>query len=447
MRAVLRWSAVLAPIVVVFGLGEFHAHFIGHYPFTGTSRFAWMIGYIAVLEIASYGVGIPDTPSTDSGALWSASAAVVTAGLGVSIVQLLSASAILPRAVVFGSGLVLIPAYSVLTILDLRARQDGSGAERVVAVLNGDDSAALSSDIHRFPEHVARLVALVDPDRFTPRLEDSVGQEMPTLPNLVELAMSRQATVVVLGREAQINDEVLTGVATLHRSGVKVRTLSLFYDEWLGKLPVSELERISLMFDIQELHTPSYARLKRIVDLATALVGLVALVVFSPVVWTLDRLGNKGPLFFRQVRVGKGGKTFTIIKFRTMAAGGDEEEWTDENDPRLGRIGRWLRRTHLDELPQAINIARGEISLVGPRPEQPRYVEELREKIRFYDVRHLVKPGVTGWAQVKFPYGSSVSDALEKLQYEFYYLRHQGPLLDAKIIARTLRSVVRMQGR
>ena len=106
-----------------------------------------------------------------------------------------------------------------------------------------------------------------------------------------------------------------------------------------------------------------------------------------------------------------------------------------------------MRRLHIDELPQVINILRGELSLVGPRPEQPRYVAELAQKIPFYDVRHLVLPGVTGWAQVKFPYGASVQDALEKLQYEFYYLRHQGPVLDARILARTVRTLVALQGR
>lgn len=452
MRSVLRWSVVAIPILVVFGIGEFHAHFIGHYSFTGTSRFAWMIAYVIVLEIASYGIGIPDTPTTNAGALWSAAGAVIVAGLGVSIVQLLSGSAILPRAVVFGSGLVLIPAYSVLTMTDLRARLGDSGADRVLAILNVDDSTALLSDIRRSPEHPARLVKVVDPTCFDSKLDERTkleGEELAEVstPNLVEIATLQHATVVVLGREAQISDDVVTGVAALHRRGVKIRTLSLFYDEWLGKLPVSELERISLMFDIQELHAPSYARLKRIVDLVAAFIGLIVLPILTPVIWILNRFGNKGPLFFKQVRIGKDGETFTIVKFRTMAPGGDEEEWTDENDPRLGVVGRWLRRTHLDELPQALNIARGEISLVGPRPEQPHYVDELAEKIRFYDVRHLVKPGMTGWAQVKFPYGSSVSDALEKLQYEFYYLRHQGPALDARIIARTLRSVIRMQGR
>ena len=130
-----------------------------------------------------------------------------------------------------------------------------------------------------------------------------------------------------------------------------------------------------------------------------------------------------------------------------MPAGLKDSDWTTVEDPRLGLVGQWMRRVHVDELPQAVNLLRGDLSLVGPRPEQPRYVAELTEKIPFYEVRHLVNPGLTGWAQVKFGYGASVQDALEKLQYEFFYLRHQGPLLDVQIIGRTLRAMIRLRGR
>jgi lipopolysaccharide/colanic/teichoic acid biosynthesis glycosyltransferase len=229
--------------------------------------------------------------------------------------------------------------------------------------------------------------------------------------------------------------------------------LSLFYEEWLGKMPLPELERVSLMFDIQELHAAQYARIKRFFDVVLGIVGVVTLLVALPFVCVLDLIGNRGSIFYRQTRVGQGGSEFTILKFRTMkpSAEGTEGEqstqWTEKNDARITAVGGWLRRSHLDELPQVINILRGDLSLVGPRPEQPSYVEELRQKIPFYDVRHLVHPGLTGWAQVKFDYGATVSDALEKLQYEFFYLRHQSLSLDARIVARTLRSVLWHRGR
>ena len=216
-------------------------------------------------------------------------------------------------------------------------------------------------------------------------------------------------------------------------------------------MPLSELERISLLFDIGELHRAQYGRIKRVLDTLGACVGLVALAVVTPAVWLGNRLGNKGPLVYRQLRVGKGGREFEILKFRTMRPSGagtpGGSEWTTEDDPRITRFGSWLRRTHVDELPQVLNILRGDLSVVGPRPEQPKYVKELEAKLPFYRLRHLVRPGLTGWAQVKYPYGANEADALEKLQYEFYYLRHQSLALDLRITGRTLRSVLGRGGR
>jgi lipopolysaccharide/colanic/teichoic acid biosynthesis glycosyltransferase len=167
-------------------------------------------------------------------------------------------------------------------------------------------------------------------------------------------------------------------------------------------------------------------------------------------VWIANRFGNRGPLFFRQERVGKGGKTFTLIKFRTMiptAPGASFGAWTANDDPRVTRVGRILRASHLDELPQVVNILRGELSVVGPRPEQPHYVAELSDKLAFYGLRHLVRPGLTGWAQVKYGYAGSESDALEKLQYEFWYLHHQNLRTDTRILGRTIRSVLGSEGK
>jgi lipopolysaccharide/colanic/teichoic acid biosynthesis glycosyltransferase len=249
------------------------------------------------------------------------------------------------------------------------------------------------------------------------------------------------ANLLVLDREAQQREEIVTQAAELHSKGVRIRTLSLFYDLWLGKLPISELERISLLFDINEIHRPVYARSKRFLDVMIAAAGLVVLVGVTPVVAVADRFGNRGPLFYSQPRVGKGGVVFTIYKFRTMPPGGSTSEWTAVDDPRIGSVGRMLRRLHIDELPQMWNVLRRDLSIVGPRPEQPHYVEVLAKSIPFYDLRHLVRPGITGWAQINYDYGSSDIDALEKLQYEFFYLRHQSLGLDLQIIGRTLRTI------
>jgi len=186
---------------------------------------------------------------------------------------------------------------------------------------------------------------------------------------------------------------------------------------------------------------------KRVLDLMVGLVGLAVLIVATPFVLLGNLFGNRGSLMYRQPRVGKNGHVFTILKFRTMRAGeGLGNDWTATNDPRVTPFGGFLRKTHLDELPQMINVLRGDLSIVGPRPEQPRYVEELVKKLPFYNLRHLVRPGLTGWAQVKYGYAGDETDALEKLQYEFWYLRNQGLRLDARIVGRTIRSVIGTQG-
>jgi lipopolysaccharide/colanic/teichoic acid biosynthesis glycosyltransferase len=266
---------------------------------------------------------------------------------------------------------------------------------------------------------------------------------------LFELVIKDRATVLVVSRLAQLDESVVAQAAAVHDAGVRVRTLTRFYEEWLGKLPLDELERISLMFDIGEIHRRRYNRIKRIIDVTVASVGMVVLGILMPFVLIGNLIANRGPLFYRQWRVGRKGDRFHILKFRTMEPQEDAlaNEWTSENDPRITAFGRILRRTHIDELPQVINVFRGDLSIVGPRPEQPQYVSFLLGRMPFYDIRHKIRPGLTGWAQVKYGYAGSETDALEKLQYDFFYLRNQGISLDLRIIGRTLRSVVRIRGR
>ena len=171
------------------------------------------------------------------------------------------------------------------------------------------------------------------------------------------------------------------------------------------------------------------------------------LLVFAIV---LVKTTSAGPAIYSQTRLGRGRRPFTIYKLRSMYNDCERlsgPKWSSGNDPRVTPVGRFLRRSHLDELPQVLNILKGDLAMVGPRPEQPQYVDELRDKLPFYDVRHLVRPGLTGWAQVKYGYAGDERDAIEKLQYEFYYLRHQSLGLDLRIMGRTLRSVLGRGGR
>jgi len=441
-----RLGAAALPVgtaLIVAGLSMFHAqHASPAYDYVSSFRFTWSIAYMALLMVSAYAAGLPDVPRRRRQVVGSSVMAAMAGAAGVSVAQLALGSPLLPRLVVFGSALLVVPWFMICAALSAVARHAEEDRDRVVVVGEGEDASALAAEISRSAERPASLEAVIAPAeaRQGPR------QSMP----LVDLVSETRATVVVLDRTAQIDQTIVEQAARLHASGVRVRTLSLFYDEWLAKLPIGELERVSMMFDIGEIHRQRYGRAKRVVDVAVAATVLPALLAIAPLVWLANLVGNRGPLLFKQRRIGKGGSEFTMWKFRTMRSEPDESgvtEWTGVDDPRITRFGNFLRRTHLDELPQLMNILRGDLSLVGPRPEQPVYVDELTTKLPFYEMRHMVQPGLTGWAQVKFGYAASDSDALEKLQYEFWYLRHQSLAVDARIMTRTLRSVLGGDGR
>ena len=342
---------------------------------------------------------------------------------------------------VLGSVAILIPWFMLCSILTLDAETRAGERDRVVIVATAAEIEALESDLARAPERPALVVGWLTPDEAT------ATADAPQPPR--RDGAERHAAVAVLSRVAQGEDDVVLQASTLHEEGIRIRTLSLFYEQWLGKLPIAELERVSLLFDIGEVHAAGYARVKRLLDVAMATCGLVVLGFAIPFVLVGNAIANRGALFYRQPRTGRNGVTFDILKFRTMHDCGADEpsDWTAEHDVRVTRFGRVLRRTHLDELPQVVNILRGDLSVVGPRPEQPHVVAELADKIPFYRLRHLVRPGLTGWAQVKYQYAGTDAETLEKLQYEFFYLRRQSLGLDLRIVGRTARSVVGREGR
>jgi lipopolysaccharide/colanic/teichoic acid biosynthesis glycosyltransferase len=439
MQRVARRGLYLAIAVTVFGLAKLHAAAHG-YDLTTSARFGWVLAFIVIACVAAYATGLPEQVRSRRAAWLAASGAAGLAALALSVAQLVLGSALLPRSVLFGTAIVMVPLGALGAAV---ARDTGARAgerDRVVLVADLDDVAALARELDEAPERPALLVGALTPTEARPT-------EPPRRP-VVEAVAATGATVLVLGRAAQSDEEIVIQAAALHEQGVRVRTLSLFYEQWLGKLPVTELERVSLLFDVGEVHAPRYARVKRLVDVAVAALALPFAALVVPVVLAVNLVGNRGPLFFRQPRTGRHGRPFEILKFRTMTPNGDGDgTCTAERDPRVTPFGRFLRRSHLDELPQVWNILRGDLSLVGPRPEQPHLVEQLEAKIPFYGFRHLVRPGLTGWAQVKYHYGEDDADALEKLQYEFFYLRRQCLALDARIVMRTVRHVLGLEGR
>lgn len=438
MQRSARYLLVGGTAAAVVGLGLAHAA-IHDEVYLWSFRLWWALAYIVLLYGSAYAIGFPNLVRVRQAPL-AAVGAAAGAAVGISLIQLVAGTALLPRFVVFAAALALVPWYALCAAVASKGRAGAEERERVIIVGEPSEAQTLRDELTHTPERHAQLVGALTTSEAA-----AIGAERYPLIALVERT---GATFVVLDQAAQAEERVVAQAADLHATGVRIRTLTQFCSEWLGKLPHSELERASLLFDIGDVHRATYARLKRIIDLALALLGLIPLVLSVPVVFVGNLVANRGPLVFRQPRIGRNGKKFQIFKFRTMRTNAHGEgEWTAKDDPRLTPFGRILRRLHIDELPQMLNILRGELSVVGPRPEQPQYVEALTEKIPFYELRHLVRPGLTGWAQVKYEYGATDSDALEKLQYDFFYLQNQSVSLDLLVIRRTIRHVLGMGGR
>jgi sugar transferase (PEP-CTERM system associated) len=221
------------------------------------------------------------------------------------------------------------------------------------------------------------------------------------------------------------------------------------YEEYTGKIAVENLRPSWLIFSSGFRKTKVLLAAKRTLDIAGALVGLIIGLPIMLLVAVLVRLSSPGPVLYQQERVGLNGRVFRIRKFRSMCADAEAKTgavWSTANDPRVTRVGRFLRLTRLDELPQLWNVLRGDMSIVGPRPERPEFVSDLTEQIPFYGQRHVVKPGLTGWAQVRYTYGASVEDTIQKLQYDLYYIKNLSIALDLVIVIETLKIVILRRG-
>jgi len=240
-------------------------------------------------------------------------------------------------------------------------------------------------------------------------------------------------------------------LVSLRLNGTPILTLAEYYERHWYMVPIDHIgdDWFIRSQGFSMLGNPISKRLKRMLDIFLSLMLLVITFPIILVCSLLIKATSKGPAFFDQTRVGLHGSTFKIYKLRTMIQDAESggPQWAKKNDSRVTRIGNFLRQSRLDELPQCWNVLRGEMSFVGPRPERPEFTNELSEKIPYYDLRHMVKPGITGWAQVIFPYGASVDDAMKKLQYELFYIKNQSLLLDLNIMLRTLITIFQRAGR
>ena len=278
-----------------------------------------------------------------------------------------------------------------------------------------------------------------------------IDVEDSTVSNILEnLIRQKRVSTLVLGPSVYKIPQIIDVFYRLLGLKINFYNLSDFYERVTGKVPLGVIDQTWFLGNLSEGSKRAYETGKRIFDFIFSFIfGVISLVLY-PFIIIAIKLGSAGPVFYKQVRRGRAGKNFTMLKFRTMiknAESLDVAVWAQQNDQRITRVGRFLRKTRLDELPQLWNILHGEMSFVGPRAERPEFHKELEEKIPFYDERYLIKPGLSGWAQIKFRYGASIKDTAEKLQYDLYYIKNRSLLLDLGIILKTITIVLRKEGR
>lgn len=307
----------------------------------------------------------------------------------------------------------------------------GPLARRVVIVGGGASAGVVADALHEHAPNYYRVIAQFD--SFTaPEAARQIA-----VGNLDEVIVSA----------ADLDDEWLAALVAWREQGVQVVNMAAVYEELTGRVPVEHVGKTwSVLLPLEQDATRGLNGLmKRACDVIFSALALLVLAPFLVLVALAVRLDSRGVILLRQTRVGQNGRVFELYKFRSMieeAEAAGVPQWAEHDDPRVTGVGKFLRRFKLDEVPQFWNVLRGEMSLVGPRPERPEIVENLQREIPFYRLRHVARPGLTGWAAVRFPYGRSVNDALVKLQYDLYYIKHQSLSLDALILFKTLGAVI-----
>lgn len=282
------------------------------------------------------------------------------------------------------------------------------------------------------------------------RLGERLGEPtiIGTFDQLFEMVERHQVDTIAVCLEDRRAALPVQTLLDMKAMGLDIVDGHHLYEEESGRLSIDLLKPSALIFSTGFRRRILTMTLKRLIDFSVSLVGLVVLAPLILGVGIVVRLDSPGPMFYRQMRVGLRGQPYMIWKFRSMSKDAEKSgaRWASEADPRISRVGRFLRKWRLDEIPQLMNVLKGEMSLVGPRPERPVFVQDLRSSIPYYDLRHTVRPGITGWAQTQFRYGASAEDSHIKLQYDLYYLKNLSLGLDARILLETIKVVAFGQG-
>jgi exopolysaccharide biosynthesis polyprenyl glycosylphosphotransferase len=431
---VLRVLAVVIPIAIVLfatANSAFTRQFVAQLTLLAV---VWLVTLHAAnvsarLSPLVVGVWATTMVGAANGAIVSAAICLMLAGLGVSFLEIL---------------LMFAGVFALSYVAELLSMRFGR-QRRLLLVGISDGATALVDDLAAHPKLPFKWLGAVAEERSDAPFPIPVVGTMADLPGIV---LNTRPDLIVVANVGQ-RDKALEQLLSVANAGFRIVGLPEIYEFAFGRVPVRDLPQAWFM-SLLHLYQHAYSRRgTRIVDVVLAMIGLLLIAPVLLLIAGLVRCSGPGAIFFRQERLGEGGKLFEMIKFRTMVDGAEQQGtavWAEEHDHRVTRVGRFLRGSRLDELPQLWNVLRGDMSLIGPRPERPEFLELLEREVPFWARRVLVKPGITGWAQVQRGYASDAVGAAEKLSYDLYYLKHRSLLLDVAIVAKTAGAVVGRSG-
>jgi sugar transferase (PEP-CTERM system associated) len=343
--------------------------------------------------------------------------------------------------------------YFLIAIFVLRggaiAWRAVNGMPRVLIVGTGTEAQGVLNDLRADDRHMREVVGF-----FTTAVDaENVVDGAPIFDHgrpLTDIVTKYGIDeIVVAVREQRGGVMPMDQLLACRTRGIKILDLAAFYERSHAEVPVDSLKASWLVYGEGFVQGPARRIAKRCFDIVSSSVLLLVAAPVMLIAALAIKLDSRGPVFYRQERVGLGGSNFQCVKFRSMSTDAESDgvaRWATKNDSRVTRVGAFLRKTRIDELPQLISVLKGEMSIVGPRPERPEFVAKLKDQIPFYDLRHGVKPGVTGWAQVRYSYGASMEDARKKHQFDLYYLKNNTLLLDLQILIETVTVVLFREG-
>ena len=314
--------------------------------------------------------------------------------------------------------------------------------ERVYVLGTGERAQSVVLGLRQNPEIGVEIAS------WTGKMEGAVTRESVAA-HLMEIVHKQKVHRVIVAMPDRRGTIPMPELLQLRMQGVKIEEATSWLEKISGKIEVENLYPSWLVFGEGFRRSTAFILVRRAVSIVISLIGLILALPLLPLIMLAIRLDSKGPVFYKQTRVGKAGRVFKVVKFRTMrddAEAASGPRWAGDNDPRITRVGKFLRSSRLDEIPQLWCVLKGDMAFVGPRPERPEFIEWLSKEIPYYGVRHMVRPGLTGWAQVKYKYGSTVEDSREKLQYDLFYIKNASIGLDLLIMFLTVKTVLLRRG-